>query len=46
MKQTPLFDMMKVASRILMIRSNLLCTTGSMAGASVNFQQKKGRKIE
>lgn len=45
MKQTPLFATIKIASTVLMIQGNQLCT-GSMAGASVKFQQKKGLKIE
>jgi len=41
LKQAPLFDTIKQASIILMIHCNLLYT-GSMAGASVRFQQKRG----
>lgn len=40
MKLAPFFSTINIASKILMIPCNLLCT-GSMAGASVNFQQRE-----
>lgn len=45
MKQAPLFAIIDIASKVLMIRGNQLCA-GSMAGVSAIFQPKKGLKIE